>query len=102
MRVVTPGRDLIVPSGPRSLSIAIEASDDLGLSSLALRYTKISGSGENFSFDNGEVPVTIARSSDRAWSARAEWPLAALELEPGDMLMYRGAATDRRPGAPRR
>ena len=100
VRVVTPGRDLIVPSGPRSLSIAIEATDDLGLSSLALRYTKISGSGENFSFNNGEVPVTIARSSDRAWSARVEWSLAALALEPGDMLVYRGAAADRRPGAP--
>ena len=100
VRVVTPGRDLIVPSGPRSLSIAIEATDDLGLSSLALRYTKISGSGENFSFNNGEVPVTIARSSDRAWSARVEWSLAALALEPGDMLVYRGAASDRRPGAP--
>ncbi len=100
VRVVTPGRDLMVPSGPRSLSITIEATDDLGLSSMALRYTKISGSGENFDFKSGEVAVTISRTSDRAWSARAEWPLAALALEPGDMLVYRGAATDRRPGAP--
>ena len=100
VRVVTPGRDLMVPSGPRSLSITIEANDDLGLSSMALRYTKISGSGENFDFKSGEVPVTVSRTSDRAWSARAEWPLAALALEPGDMLVYRGAATDRRPGAP--
>jgi hypothetical protein len=99
VRVVKPGRDLIVPSGPRSLSVAIEADDDLGLSSLTLRYTKISGSGENFDFKSGEVPVTIARTSDRAWSARAEWPLAALALEPGDMLVYRGAAADRRPGS---
>jgi hypothetical protein len=100
VRVVTPGRDLMVPSGPRSLSIAIDATDDLGLSSMALRYTKISGSGENFDFKSGEFPVTISRTSDRAWTARAEWPLAALALEPGDMLVYRGAATDRRPGSP--
>ena len=100
VRVVTPGRDLIVPSGPRSLSVAIEAGDDLGLASLVLRYTKISGSGENFSFKNGEVPVTISRKSDRAWSARVDWSLASLALEPGDMLVYRGAATDARPGAP--
>ena len=99
VRVVTPGRDLMVPSGPRSLSVTIEANDDLGLSSVVLRYTKISGSGENFDFKSGEVPVTISRTSDRAWSARAEWPLAALALVPGDMLVYRGAATDRRPGA---
>jgi hypothetical protein len=99
VRVVTPGRDLIVPSGPRSLSIALEAGDDLGLSSLTLRFTKISGSGENFDFKSGEVPVTVSRASDRAWSARAEWPLAALALEPGDMLVYRGAAADRRPGS---
>ncbi|HET9267028.1 MAG TPA: hypothetical protein VFO31_02640, partial [Vicinamibacterales bacterium] len=100
VRVVTPGRDLIVPSGPRSLSVAIEAGDDLGLASLVLRYTKISGSGENFSFKNGDVPVTISRKSDRAWSARVDWSLASLALEPGDMLVYRGAATDARPGAP--
>jgi hypothetical protein len=98
VRVVKPGRDLIVPSGPRSLSIAIEADDDLGLSSLALRYTKISGSGENFTFNNGEVALTIARTNERAWSGRVEWPLAALALEPGDMVVYRGAAADRRPG----
>ena len=29
VRVVTPGRDLMVPSGPRSLSVTIEANDDL-------------------------------------------------------------------------
>lgn len=100
VRVVTPGRDLIVPNGPRTLSVTIEADDDLGLASLVLRYTKISGSGENFSFKSGEVPVTIAKSTARAWSARVDWPLASLALEPGDMLVYRGAAADARPNAP--
>jgi hypothetical protein len=67
---------------------------------LKLHYTRVAGSGENFTFTEGDVPVEITRASDRGWTARASWPLGPLALEPGDMLIYRGVATDRRPGAP--
>jgi len=43
------------------------------------------------------VPLTVMRSGDRAWTARATWPLDALGLEPGDMVVYRAVAADRRP-----
>jgi len=99
VRVSKPGRDMMFADGNRSVDVTIEAEDDLALASLRLTYTKVSGSGENFEFAGGEVPVTVARASDRKWTASAQWPLASLKLEPGDMVVYRGVATDRRPGA---
>lgn len=98
VRLTAPAKDLLVPDGNRTLEVAVEADDDLALASLGLTFTKISGSGENFEFVNGEVPVTIARSSERQWTASASWPLAGLALEPGDMVVYRAVARDRRPG----
>ena len=97
VRIVTPGRDQRFPDAHRALSLAIEASDDIGLSSLTMRFTKVSGSGERFTFVEGQVPLTVTRSGDRAWTARAEWPLDSLRLEPGDMVVYRAVAADRRP-----
>jgi hypothetical protein len=95
-----PGHDLVFPDSRRTIALAADATDDLGLASLRLRYTKVSGSGERFTFVDGEVPLTISRRDATHWSARADWSLAPLALEPGDMVVYRAVATDRRPGAP--
>ncbi len=99
VRVTAPGHDLLVADGNRQLEVGVTAADDLGLDSLRLAYTKVTGSGENFEFVRGEVPLTFTRTNDREWTGRARWSLASLALEPGDMVVYRAAATDRRPGA---
>jgi len=98
VRIVAPGRDERFPDSHRTLSLSVEASDDIGLASLTMRYTKVSGSGERFTFVEGQVPLTLTTTGDRAWTARTVWPLDALGLEPGDMVVYRAIATDRRPG----
>ena len=100
VRVVTPARDLVLQNASQTIALAVEADDDLALASLRLRYTKVSGSGERFTFEEGEVPLQVARRSGRAWSARANWNLASLALVTGDMVVYRAVAADRRPGAP--
>jgi len=100
VRVTSPGKDLRLANGQHTLPFAIEAEDDLGLASLRLHYTRVAGSGETFTFSDGDVPVDLTRTSDRAWTAHGTWALASLGLEPGDMVIYRGVATDRRPGAP--
>jgi hypothetical protein len=97
--ITAPGHDLRLPDGHRTLDIAIEANDDIGLGSLRLHYTKVSGSGERFTFSEGDVPIGIARTDGRTWSARATWKLDPLELGPGDMVVYRAMATDQRPNA---
>ena len=97
--VRTPGRDLHFPDGARTVSITIDANDDHALASLTLRATTVSGSGERFSFAERDVPITITRQGAGRWTASTSWRLAALGLEPGDMVVYRAVATDHRPGA---
>ena len=100
VRITEPARDYLLPAANRTLPITIDASDDIALVSLRLRYTKISGSGENFTFKDGEVTIDLKKNDARTWSARAAWALASLGLEKGDMVIYRAVATDGRPGAP--
>lgn len=99
VRIALPGRDLFFRDGHQTIDLGIEANDDFRLASLRLRYTKVSGSGERFTFTEGEVPLEIVRDDARTWKAHAAWHLDALALSPGDMVVYRAVAADYRPGA---
>ncbi|HWF83532.1 MAG TPA: hypothetical protein VG222_01725, partial [Vicinamibacterales bacterium] len=98
VKLTTPGRDLIYSGGNPRMTFEAQASDDFGLRELVLRYTKVSGSGEQFTFKEGEIPLTIDRSSARDWRGAATRSLADLSLVDGDMLVYRAVAADARPG----
>jgi hypothetical protein len=98
IRVEAPGKDLLLPDVRPVVSVTASASDDFGLQSLELRYTKASGSGEQFEFKEGSIPLAITRDSERAWNARANVAVSTLGLEPGDVLVYRLVAHDSRPG----
>ncbi|MBM4194430.1 MAG: hypothetical protein FJ202_08650 [Gemmatimonadetes bacterium] len=98
--IEAPGRDLIVADGARTLPVRIRATDDIGLASLTLRYTRVRGSGERFSFDDGELPLTVQAEDAATWRGDVRWALGALNLEPGDMVVYRAVAADTRPNAP--
>jgi hypothetical protein len=98
LRVGTPGRDIVLPDTKARVPIEASASDDFGLAALEIRYTKVSGSGEQFEFEEGTLPVTVTKDSDVAWKARGEIAMASLRLEPGDALVYRAVAHDKRPG----
>ncbi len=100
VRITAPGHDLFLKDAHRTIDLGLEADDDLGLASLRLRYTKVSGSGERFTFAEGELPLTLARTSSRTWKASGTLRLDSLGLNPGDMVVYRAVATDHRPGAP--
>ena len=96
----SPGRDLFFSVVPDTLPVAISADDDLALESLHLRYTAVSGSGERFTFVEREVPIAVNNANPASWTARGTWRLSDLGLSPGDLLVYRAVATDKRPGAP--
>jgi len=100
VRITAPGRDVYLKDGHATVDVGIETSDDIGLASLRLRYTRVSGSGERFTFAEGDVPLTVTRRDARTWAAHANWQLDSLALGPGDMVVYRAIAADRRPGAP--
>src|SRR5207245_9665951 len=74
------------------------ATYDYGLRSLSLRYTKVSGLGENVEFREGEIPLEVTRTDARDWTGRASRSLRDLALKDGDMLVYRAVASDARPG----
>jgi hypothetical protein len=93
-----PGKDLLLPDTRSTVAVAGSATDDYGLQTLDLRYTKVSGSGEQFEFSEGSIPLSIARDSGRSWKARGELALGTLALAPGDSLIYRIVGRDRRPG----
>jgi hypothetical protein len=95
-----PGTDLAAASASDRLDVAARATDDLGLARLTLHYTKVTGSGEQFSFDEGELPWKVAQASPREWRAGTSRVLSELGLAPGDLLVYYAKAADGRPGAP--
>jgi hypothetical protein len=98
-RITAPGKDLFLRDAHQALDVALEADDDIGIATLRLHYTKVSGSGERFTFVEGEVPITITRTDAKTWTARTRWSLEGLGLGPGDMVVYRALVTDHRPGS---
>jgi hypothetical protein len=99
VRIVVPGRDLVFANGNPRLTFEARATDDFGLRSMNLRFTKVSGSGEQFEFNEGEIPLTIDRSNAKTWTGSAARTLGDFGLAEGDMLVYRAVASDGRPGA---
>lgn len=101
VRVPAPGTDLAITGTTGRITIEVDSQDDLGLASLAVRFTKASGGGEALTFTEGEVPLVMTRVTDRHWRGRAEWVLDGLALADGDVLVYRAIARDRNPnGSP--
>lgn len=98
-RITLPGKDLFLREATAALGVTVTATDDLGLRSLRLTYTKVAGMGESFTFTEGEVPLTLTRTSAREWSGTGVLPLAALGLDVGDMVVYRAVAADTQPDA---
>ena len=98
LRVVTPGKDTAFAEPKGSVAIMLESRDDLGLSSLTLRYTKASGGGENLAFSEGEVPLRLDRRSEQQWNAQANLAIESLNLSDGDIVVYRAIARDINPG----
>ena len=98
VRLTAPGRDLVYAGGNPRITFAARATDDFGLRSLMLRYTKVTGSGETFEFQEGEIPLTVKPASVRDWTGSASRSLTDLNLKDGDMLVYRAVAADARPG----
>lgn len=99
VHVEKPGRDLLLVDASRTIPLRVTAADDLGLQMLELRYTKVSGTGEQFEFVEGTIPVRTERLSPREWRGDGRLVLPELALEPGDSLVYRAVARDARPGS---
>ena len=96
--ILSPGKDLLFGDDTARVTIGVRAQDDLGLKSLALRYTKVSGSGEQYEFHEGDLPLAVTRTDARQWQGHLERTLKQLQLAEGDLLVYYAVAHDGRPG----
>lgn len=96
-----PRKDLTFETPAGRVTFVARATDDLGLASLTLHYTTVTGSGEQYAFKEGELPLTVARDRATAWRGEATRDLATLSLREGDLLVYYASAADRRPGGER-
>jgi hypothetical protein len=95
-----PGRDLLFGTSSGQVPVVIKARDDLNVAAVTLRYTRIAGSGETFTFAEGELPLRVSPAgSASSRQATGLLDLDALKLEDGDTLVYRALARDDKPGA---
>jgi hypothetical protein len=100
VRLTEPGKDMFLRDAATApLSVRLQAEDDIGLRSVKLAYTKVAGAGESFTFTEGEAPVTVTRTNERQWTASGVLPLDTMNLDLGDMVVYRAVALDSRPGS---
>lgn len=98
VRITMPGADQRRATATGRMPIRITARDDIGLRDLRLRYTKVSGSGESFTFEDGEWAVRVRQTSATQWAGEHVVDLASLGLGPGDSVAYHAVAHDARPG----
>jgi hypothetical protein len=98
IRIDAPGKDLLLPDATAVVGLRTSATDDFGLQSLELRYTTSSGSGEQFEFKEGSIPLKLAKNDARNWQASVDVALARLGLGPGDAIIYHAVGRDARPG----
>jgi hypothetical protein len=96
--ILSPAKDLLFGDDTARVAIGVRAQDDLGLRSLALRYTKVSGSGEQYEFHEGDLPLAVTHTDARQWQGQIERTLKQLEMAEGDLLVYYAVAHDGRPG----
>ena len=97
IRIVTPAKDSAFAEPKGRVEVAVQSTDDLGLSAVSMRFTKASGGGENVAFTEGELPLAIERRGDQHWNGRASIDLGSLGLEDGDIVVYRAVARDTNP-----
>ena len=98
IRIEQPGKDLLLPDTRSDVAVSTAATDDFGLTLLELRFTRVSGSGEQFEFQEGTIPLALERDDPRSWKGRAALALSRMKLQPGDSLVYRVVGADARGG----
>ena len=85
VNIEQPGRDLSMQQvSPVELSVS--ATDDFGVAGLALMY--------RLRDDRSWRSVPLEITPGKTATARYTWDLAPLQLQPGDVVLYRAAATD--------
>lgn len=94
VRLTEPRNDLVLATASGRITLAASAADDLGVAAMHLAWSRTRGSGETFEYVDGEWPLAGVRPGRQVVGTRVI-DLAALELQPGDVLHVRAVARDR-------
>jgi hypothetical protein len=93
--LVAPAEDLVLASGTGRVVLRATAADDYGIGAFDLHWTHSSGSGESYEFKEGDWAFARVDRNGKSATGELVIDLAALALQPGDMMHVRAVARDR-------
>lgn len=94
VRLLLPEGDMVVASPEGKVRLRATARDDLGIRRFALTWIHTSGSGESFSFRQGEWEWEAVSEAEGGLVGEATLELADTGMQPGDVLHLRAVAMD--------
>ncbi len=90
-----PAADLVLASAGGVVPVRAAASDDFGVGDFRLTWIRSRGSGESYSFEEGEWAWARVARSGRTVAGEYSLDLGGMGLRPGDMIHLRAVARDR-------
>lgn len=90
-----PARDEVLATGNVVVAVRARATDDHGVASLRIGWIRTRGSGESFTFEEGERAFELESRESGAVVGESRLDLGELGIGPGDVLHLRATATDR-------
>jgi len=95
VRLTAPTADLVLASASGRVAVRATAADDYGVGPFALSWSRTRGSGETFQYSEGVWQFSAVRRTERGAAGELVLDLAAMQLEPGDVIHVRAVASDR-------
>lgn len=90
-----PAGDLVVASASGVIPVRAVAGDDFGVADFHLTWIRSRGSGESYSFEEGEWAWSRLDRSGKTVVGEYALDLGAMGLRPGDVIHLRAVARDR-------
>ncbi|HEU4560987.1 MAG TPA: hypothetical protein VFS20_24255 [Longimicrobium sp.] len=95
VQLTAPEADLVLATPRGRVPIRATATDDYGVGPFILSWSRTRGSGETFQYLEGRWEFGSLRRMDGGVAGELALDLAALQLEPGDVIHVRAVASDR-------
>jgi hypothetical protein len=94
VRLAEPDDDMVVGTARGTLRVRATARDEFGVEQFHLAWIHSSGSGESFSFRQGEWSFDAVHERDGGVHGEFALDLASVGMQPGDVLHVRAVARD--------
>jgi hypothetical protein len=95
VELTAPAEDLVLSAARGQIPIRASARDDYGVGAFDLAWSRTRGSGESFEYLEGRWPFGALIRSGKTAEGERVLDLAAMQLQPGDVIHVRAVARDR-------